>query len=83
MLVHICQNIKELNILEALANLKKVFQELKEIRAIKTSFGSGIPEDCKEAIQELISTQLELKEFQLNYSLIITIANLSKPLLCP
>ncbi|RIB25788.1 hypothetical protein C2G38_2030771 [Gigaspora rosea] len=58
--------------------IRKAFQELKEIRVIKASFGNGINEDSKEAMQELIDTQSELKEFQLNYSMMLKEENLSK-----
>ncbi|CAG8504945.1 11626_t:CDS:2 [Cetraspora pellucida] len=57
--------------------IRKVFQ-LKQIRVIKASFGKGITDDSKEAMQELIDTQSELEEFQLKYSPMPKEENLSK-----
>ncbi|CAG8794617.1 3717_t:CDS:1, partial [Cetraspora pellucida] len=61
--------------------IRKAFQELKKIRIIKVSFGKGINENSKKAMQELINTQPELEKFQLNYSMMPKEKNLSKHLL--
>ncbi|CAG8457273.1 23089_t:CDS:2 [Gigaspora margarita] len=63
--------------------IRETSPKLKKIRVIKANFASGITEEGKRAMQELISAQYTLEEFQLNYSSMITEENLSKVFIMP